>query len=184
MADDNAEVIKKKQWYLDQVTEGVNNLLTFHLNATMNGEDYEAEVKSSLSTKAAVLCTSNWGVLIAAEAKVIKDAFEGNVVSLGILDLSLSGNEKPQSEVKRLQQLNKMFYPIAGGPTTFKFLPLEGKVWIEGWLTLDELAVPEDIDSKHQCFIMVAKDGNAMDLTIGQYTGLVSFTENNVGHFH
>ena len=37
------------------------------------------------------------------------------------------------------QQLNKMFYPIGGGQTTFKF-PEEGKFRIEGWYTLDELA--------------------------------------------
>jgi hypothetical protein len=79
-----------------------------------------------------------------------------------------------------MQQLNKMFYPIHGGPTTFKF-PLEGKLRIEGWSTLDELAVPEDIDNEHQRFVMVAKDGNATDLTIGRYAGLVSFTENTVG---
>ncbi len=73
-----------------------------------------------------------------------------------------------------------MFYPIGGGPTTFKF-PEEGKFRIEGWSTLDELTVPEDIDSEHQRFVVVGKDGNTTDLTIGRYAGLVSFTENEVG---
>ena len=73
-----------------------------------------------------------------------------------------------------------MFYPIDGGPTTFKF-PGDGKIRIEGWSTLDELTVPKDIDSDHERFIMVAKDGNSTDLTIGRYAGLVSFTENKVG---
>jgi len=74
-----------------------------------------------------------------------------------------------------------MFYLIGGGPTTFKF-PEEGKLRIEGWSTLDELAVPEDTDSEHQRFVMVAKDGNSTtDLTVGRYASLVSFTENDVG---
>ena len=79
-----------------------------------------------------------------------------------------------------------MFYPIDGGPptngspTTFKW-PDDGKFRIEGWSALDELLVPKDINSKHQRFVMVAKDGNATDLTIGRYAGLLSFTENEVG---
>ena len=73
-----------------------------------------------------------------------------------------------------------MFYPIGGGPTTFKF-PEEGKFRIEGWFTLDEPAVPEDIDSGPQRFVVVGKDNNTTDLTVGRYAGLVSFTENEVG---
>ena len=56
-----------------------------------------------------------------------------------------------------------MFYPIGGGGTTFKF-PKEGKFRI--WSMLDKLAVPDVIDSKHQHFVMVGKDGNMTDLTI------------------
>ena len=73
-----------------------------------------------------------------------------------------------------------MFYPIDGGQTTFK-PPLQGKFRIEGWSTLDELAVPDDIDSEHQRFVMVGKDGSTTDLTVGRYAGLVSFTENDAG---
>ena len=46
---------------------------------------------------------------------------------------------------------------------------------------MNELAVPKDIDSEHQRFVMVAKDGNTTDPTVGRYAGLVSFTENDVG---
>ena len=60
-------------------------------------------------------------------------------------------------------------------------MPEEGKLRIEGWSALNELAGPEDIDSEHQRFVMVAKDGDTTDLTVGRYAGLVSFTENDVG---
>ncbi|KAI9433422.1 hypothetical protein F5148DRAFT_1301893 [Russula earlei] len=159
-ADDNTEAIKKKQWYLDRATEGVNDLSAFHLNATTNWSHISLHRNIGYTQFAPAITVDEGGSPLYLQLGCLR-----NVVSL---------------EVKRLQQLNKMFYPIAGGPTTFKFLPLEGKVRIEGWLTLDELAVPEDIDSKHQCFVMVAKDDNTTDLTVGQYTGLVSFTENDV----
>ncbi|KAI9447296.1 hypothetical protein F5148DRAFT_1301437 [Russula earlei] len=161
-ADDNTEAIKKKQWYLDRATEGVNDLSAFHLNATTNWSHISLHRNIGYTQFAPAITVDEGGSPLYLQLGCLR-----NVVSL---------------EVKRLQQLNKMFYPIAGGPTTFKFLPLEGKVRIEGWSTLDELAVPEDIDSKHQCFVMVAKDDNTTDLTVGQYTGLVSFTENDVGH--
>lgn len=46
---------------------------------------------------------------------------------------------------------------------------------------LDELGDPEDIDSEDQRFVMVGKDGNTTDLTVGRYAGLVSFTNHELG---
>ncbi|KAH9952392.1 hypothetical protein BGW80DRAFT_1528647 [Lactifluus volemus] len=169
-ADDNVEEIKVKQWYLGRETKAVNDLTAFHLNATRNWSHISLHRNIGYTQFAPAITvdeggsrfTSDWGVFVAADAKV-KDAFEGNVVCLGTK--------------YTLYQLSMM---LGGGPTTFKF-PEEGKLRIEGWSTLDELAVPENIDSEHQRFVMVAKDGNTTDLTFGRYAGLVSFTENDVG---
>ena len=73
-----------------------------------------------------------------------------------------------------------MFYPLGSGPTTFKF-PNERKLRIEGCATKEDLAQPVEFDSKGQRCLMVSKDGNTPDLTVGLYAGLVSFTLNEVG---
>jgi hypothetical protein len=73
-----------------------------------------------------------------------------------------------------------MFNPLGGGLTTFKF-PSEGKLRIEGCTTKEELAHPAEFDSEGQRCLIVGKDGNTTDLTVGRYAGLVSFTLNEVG---
>jgi len=73
-----------------------------------------------------------------------------------------------------------MFHPLSGGPTTFKF-PDERKLRIEGCATKEDLAHPAEFDSEGQRCLMVGKDGNSTDLTIGRYAGLVSFAQNEVG---
>ena len=73
-----------------------------------------------------------------------------------------------------------MFNPLGGGLTTFKF-PTQRKLQIEGCTTKEDLAHPAEFDSEGQHCLMVGKDGNTTDLTIGHYAGLVSFTQNEVG---
>ena len=73
-----------------------------------------------------------------------------------------------------------MFYPRGGGATTFKF-PEERKLRIEGCATKEDLAKPAEFDSEGQRCLIVGKDGNTTNLTVGRYAGLVSFTLNNVG---
>ena len=90
LADDNAEEIKEKQWYLDREAKAVNDLSAFYLNATMNWSHISLHRNTGYTQFAPVITvdeggnrfTSDWGVFVAAEAKV-KDAFEGNVVFLG-----------------------------------------------------------------------------------------------------
>ncbi len=73
-----------------------------------------------------------------------------------------------------------MFYPMEG-LTTFEF-PEERKLRIDGCATKEELEDPAAVfDNEGQRCIMVGKDGNTTDLTIGCYAGLVSFTLNVIG---
>ncbi|KAI9443958.1 hypothetical protein H4582DRAFT_1918198 [Lactarius indigo] len=109
--------------------------------------------------------TSDWAAFLAAEAKV-KDKFEGNVVDLG------SKYTSPD--------LAAMFYPLGGGATAFKF-PVGRKLRIEGCATKEDLANPAQFDGESQRCIIVGKDGNTTDLTVGRYAGLVSFTLNEFG---
>ena len=73
-----------------------------------------------------------------------------------------------------------MFYPRSGRATTFKF-PEERKPRIEGCATDEDLANPAEFDSEGKRCLIVGKDGNTTDLTVGRYAGLVSFTLNQVG---
>ncbi|KAL6298952.1 hypothetical protein BKA93DRAFT_820163 [Sparassis latifolia] len=109
--------------------------------------------------------TADWSVFVAAEAKV-KGAFEGNVVDLG------SKFSAPE--------LTAMFYPVAGGATTFKY-PSGRKLKISGCASKEDLAVPAEFDIQGERCLMVGKDGNTTDLTVGRYAGLESFTFNAAG---
>jgi len=77
-------------------------------------------------------------------------------------------------------QLMRMFYPQSGGPTTFKY-PEDRMLRIVGCATSEELAVSAEFDNEGERCLMVGKDGNTTDLTVGRYSGLESFTLNDVG---
>ena len=77
-------------------------------------------------------------------------------------------------------QLTRMLYPQTGGPTTFKY-PEAGMLQIFGCATREELAVPAEFDNEGERCLMVGKEGNATDLTVGRYSGLEPFTLNEVG---
>nr|ODN96160.1 hypothetical protein L204_03852 [Cryptococcus depauperatus CBS 7855] len=100
--------------------------------------------------------TSDWAAFLVAEAKV-KVVFEGNVVDLGS---------------KYSRKLTVMFYPVRGGPTTFKF-PMGRMLRIEDCVTMEDLAVSTELDSEGQRCLMVGKVVDATNLTIGRYAGLV-----------
>ena len=71
------------------------------------------------------------------------------------------------------QELMAMF-----GPTTFKY-PEHRKLRIEGCLTEHELANPIELDSEGERCLMVGKDGNTTDLTVGRYAGMTTFVRHN-----
>jgi len=107
----------------------------------------------------------DWAAFLAAEAKV-KDKFGGNVVDL-------RSKYSPQD-------LMAMFYPQVAGPTMFKF-PEERSSGMRVAPRKRTLPTPTKFDSEGQRCLIVGKDGNSTDLTVGYYAGLVSFTLNKVG---
>ena len=129
--------------------------------------------------------TEDWGVFVAAEAKV-KDAFEGNVVDPGafrpiFLAYPSSDELNPHLGSKfSVPELTAMFHSVADGATTFKY-PSGRKLKISGCASKEDLAVPAEFDIQGERCLMVGKDGNATDLTVGRYAGLESFTFNPAG---
>ncbi|KAI5993685.1 hypothetical protein EDC04DRAFT_2910737 [Pisolithus marmoratus] len=170
----NARAIRAKRCQLDDDTEAITDLQALHddvtkywsnmkLNRNIGHVQYAAAI--SVDIEGGTLYTSDWAAFLAAGPKV-SDEFEGNVVDLG-------SKYNPH-------ELTDMFYPVGGGPTTFKF-PDGRKLRIMGCATEEDLAHPAEFDNEGQHCLMVGKDGNTTDLTVGRYAGLVSFTRNAVG---
>ncbi|KAG5635004.1 hypothetical protein H0H81_012740 [Sphagnurus paluster] len=171
---ESIEEVEHTEWNLAQEAKADIKLWAFLTDARLNWSHKNLDRNIGYTQFAPAITVdveggtrfiSDWGAFVAAEGKV-KDTFEGNVVYIGT-------KYAPR-------QLVKMLYPFGDVPPSYK-LPEEGKFRIVGWSTLDELAIPDGTDSEHHRFVTVGKDGNASDLTIGQYAGLVSFTENDAG---
>ncbi|KAG8743173.1 hypothetical protein FRC10_000315 [Ceratobasidium sp. 414] len=161
---ENAKELRANRRHLEDENEAIPDLEAFYNEVMKNWSDIDLHRNIGYVQYAAAITvdveggtryTSDWAAFLAAEAKV-KAEFEGNVVDLA------------------------MFNPQGGGATTFQF-PEEEKLRIEGCVTKEDLANPAEFDSEGQRCLMVGKDGNTTDLTVGRYAGLVSFTRNKVG---
>jgi hypothetical protein len=62
----------------------------------------------------------------------------------------------------------------------FKF-PTNRQLRINGWVTRKLLANPDTFDSNGEPCIVVMKDGNTSDLTVGRYAGLETYTCDKLG---
>ena len=122
--------------------------------------------------------TEDWGVFVAAEAKV-RDGFIGNAVDLGAFQFIFVVLPRlTKSTLFRRQVFSSSAHGDVlsgcGGSD-------DGKLRIYGCASKEDLAVPAEFDSEGQRCLMVGKDGNTTDLTVGRYAGLESFTQNSVG---
>ncbi|KAF8208723.1 hypothetical protein K438DRAFT_1712445 [Mycena galopus ATCC 62051] len=167
-------LIRAKRRDLEDEKEAITDLEALYDEVTKDSADIKLQRNIGLVQYAApitvdveggTLYTSDWAAFLAAEAKV-KDKFEGNVVDLG---------SKCSPE-----DLAEMFHPQAGGPSMFRF-PEERKLRIVGCVPKEDLANPTEFDSEGQRCLIVGKDGNTTDLTVGPYAGLESFIRNEVG---
>ncbi|KAL5536327.1 hypothetical protein ACEPAF_148 [Sanghuangporus sanghuang] len=100
------------------------------------------------------------------DAERFRAQFKGNVVDLGAKYTS--------------QQLVDKFYPHSNGRTVFKF-PANRQLRINGCVTRELLANPDTFDSNGEPCIVVMKDGNTTDLTVGRYAGLEAYTCDDLG---
>ena len=73
-----------------------------------------------------------------------------------------------------------MFYPQSSGRTTFKW-PADRQLRIKGCVSRELLAVPDCFDSNGEPCLIVMKNGNATDLTVGRYAGLEAYLCDNSG---
>jgi hypothetical protein len=73
-----------------------------------------------------------------------------------------------------------MFYPLNNSRTVFKFPP-NRQLKITGWVTRERLASPVCFDSHNEPCLIVMKDGNTTDLTVGRYAGLEAYLCDELG---
>lgn len=72
------------------------------------------------------------------------------------------------------QELTNLFYPQSGGRMTFKWPP-GGQLRIKGWVMCELLANPDCYDSNGEQCLIIMKEGNTTDLTVGRYASLESY---------
>jgi hypothetical protein len=59
--------------------------------------------------------------------------------------------------------------------------PANRQLRINGWLSREELANPDCFDSNGEPCLIVMKDGNTTDLTVGRYAGLEAYLCDELG---
>ncbi|KAF9075531.1 hypothetical protein BDP27DRAFT_1380708 [Rhodocollybia butyracea] len=89
-----------------------------------------------------------------------KPNFAGNIVDLGTKFT--------------VGELIDKFYARNKTRTTFKY-PYQGLLRINGCVTRELLANPDCLDSNNQPCLIVMKDGNTTDLTVGRYSGTEAY---------
>jgi len=95
-----------------------------------------------------------------------KPNFRGNVIDLGA---KYSSGE-----------LTDMFKPFNNSRMVFKF-PRNRQLKITGWVTRELLANPDCFDPNGEPCLIVMKDGNTSDLTVGKYAGLEAYLCDELG---
>ncbi|XP_006462151.1 hypothetical protein AGABI2DRAFT_186201 [Agaricus bisporus var. bisporus H97] len=171
---DDVRQLRANRRQLDEEKKAITQLESFHDEVCKNWSHVNlhrnigyVQFTAGITTdvEGGTQYTSDWGAFLAAEAKV-KPEFEGNVIDLG--------------SKYSVVELTRMFCARLDGPMTFKY-PGSSKLQIVGCATKEDLANPAEFDRNGQCCLIVGKDGNSTDLTVGCYAGLVSFIINEVG---
>ncbi|KAI0254466.1 hypothetical protein BJV78DRAFT_1152216 [Lactifluus subvellereus] len=169
-AGDKAAVEAKRE-KLAKVKKDIGVLEAFYKDANQWGDiarrnighvDWAPEISVDVQGRK---YTKDIGTFEVVAAK-FKAQFKGNVVDLG-------SKFTPQ-------QLTDMFHPQSTGRTTFKF-PTNRQLRIDGYVTRELLAVPDCFDSNGEPCLVVMKDGNTTDLTVGRYAGLEAYLCDDLG---
>ncbi|KAJ7925974.1 hypothetical protein B0H13DRAFT_2654136 [Mycena leptocephala] len=101
----------------------------------------------------------DWGAFELDGLK-FKDAFKGNFIDLG-------------TEITPDQFTWKM-YPRDDGKATFKY-PDDRLLPLRDMITEERMREPDMLDHDNEACLLVIKNGNATDVTIGRATGIFSF---------
>lgn len=166
-AADDVSALKKKKVQLEEVQEACVVLEDF-LKATdarfhdiahrcVGWVDWAPRIAIDVD---ATRYTLDIGTFELDPSKFSNNSFKGNVVDLG-------SKFDPH-------ELHKMFWPNDTNASGLNF-PSNRQLKIRNVVTRELLANPDCYDDAGNAMYVVAKDGNATDLSVGRYTGLEAY---------
>ncbi|KLO15344.1 hypothetical protein SCHPADRAFT_938823 [Schizopora paradoxa] len=166
-AADNASALKKNKVLLEEAGEACVALENFlkEIDASFHDiayrgvgwVDWAPKIASDIDANRYTL---DIGTFELDSSKFSNNSFKGNVVELG-------SKFEPH-------ELNKTFWPNDTNASGLKY-PSNRQLKIRGVVTRELLANPDCYDDAGNAMYVVAKDGNATDLTVGRYTGLEAY---------
>ncbi|KAH8108684.1 hypothetical protein DFH11DRAFT_1862160 [Phellopilus nigrolimitatus] len=165
-----AKELKKTRGLLDDANEAIEDLEKFYEKVKKEwGKPSQRTIGYIRSSPAIAFnvgpegFTEDWGVF-ELDGPKFKDAFKGNFIDLG-------------TEIPPDQFTLKM-YPRDDGKTSFKY-PGNRLLQLRDMITEERMRDPDMLDHNNEACLLVIKNGNATDVTIGRATGIFSFVRDD-----
>ncbi|KAI0276971.1 hypothetical protein BGY98DRAFT_1097794 [Russula aff. rugulosa BPL654] len=162
--------LKKTRGMLDDANEAIEDLEKFYEKVKKEwGKPSQRTIGYIRSSPAIAFnvgpegFTEDWGAFELDGSK-FKDAFKGNFIDLG-------------TEIPSDQFTLKM-YPRDDGKPTFKY-PSHSLLPLRDMITDERMREPDMLDHDNEACLLVIKNGNATDVTIGRATGIYSFVRDD-----
>ncbi|KAI5796327.1 hypothetical protein DFH27DRAFT_112451 [Peziza echinospora] len=162
--------LKKTRVLLDDANEAIEDLERFYKTVKKDWGKPEQRTIGHIRYSPALTFdaaprgfTADWGVF-ELDGPKFKDAFRGNFIDLG--------TEIPSDK------FTLMMYPREDGPTTFKY-PDRRLLRLHGMISEELMRAPDMLDHNDDMCLLVIKNGNSTDVTIGRATGIFSFVRDD-----
>ncbi|KAJ7077374.1 hypothetical protein B0H15DRAFT_861665 [Mycena belliarum] len=163
--------LKKTRLLLDDANEAIEDLEKLYTTVKKDWSKPEQRTIGHIRYSSALTLeaapggfTADWGAFELDGSK-FKDAFRGNFIDLG--------TEIPSDK------FTLMMYPREDGPTTFKY-PDDRLLHLHGIISEQLMRAPDMLDHNNDACLLVIKNGNSTDVTIGRATGIFSFVRDDV----
>ncbi|KAG8729944.1 hypothetical protein FRC10_003284 [Ceratobasidium sp. 414] len=166
--------LRKTRGLLDDANEAIEDLEKFYEKVKREWGRPEQRTIGYIRSSPAIAFnvvpggfTEDWGAFELDGSK-FKDAFKGNFIDLG--------TEIPPDRFT----LN--MYPRDDGQANFKY-PHDRLLPLCDIITEERMREPDMLDHNNEACLLVIKNGNATDVTIGRATGIFSFVrDDKTGH--
>ncbi|KAL5531494.1 hypothetical protein ACEPAG_4371 [Sanghuangporus baumii] len=162
--------LKKTRSLLDDANEAIEDLEKFYEKVKKDWGQPKQRIIGYIRSSPAIAFnvgpkgfTEDWGAF-ELDGPKFKDAFKGNFIDLG-------------TEIPSDQFTLKM-YPRDDGKTTFKY-PDDRLLPLRDLITEERMREPDMLDHDNEACLLVIKNGNATDVTIGRATGIFSFVRDD-----
>lgn len=162
--------LRKTQGLLDEANEAIEDLEEFYRKIKKGrGAPSQRTIGYIRSSPAIAFnvgpegFTEDWGAF-ELDSCTFREAFKGNFINLG--------TEIPSDH------FTLRMYPRNDGKATFRY-PDDRLLPLHSMITEELMREPDMLDHDNEACLLVIKDGNAADVTIGRATGIFSFVCDN-----